>query len=67
MINILKIFQSYWTSKDIDLLKFSDVSLDNIYENLLNNIFDNELNKFSCDILKEKVVKSIEYEKTQKN
>lgn len=42
MIDILKIFQSYWISKDIDLLKFSGIGLDNIYENLLNNIFDNE-------------------------
>lgn len=65
-INIHKIFQSDWLSKDEDLLKFSGISLDNMYENLLNSISNNELDKFSCDTLKERVLKNIEYEKTRK-
>ena len=65
-INIHKIFQSDWVSEDEDLLKFSGISLDNIYENLLNSISNNELDKFLGDTLKEKVLSSIEYEKIQK-
>lgn len=65
-INILKIFQSDWTSEDEDLLKFSGISLDNMYENLLNSISNNELDKFSGDTLKEKVLNNINHEKIQK-
>jgi len=65
-INIQKIFQSDWVSEDEDLLKFSGISLDNMYENLLNSISNNELDKFLGDTLKEKVLSSIEYEKIQK-
>ncbi|MGY3816257.1 DUF4391 domain-containing protein [Gemella taiwanensis] len=57
-INIHKIFQSDWVSKDEDLLNFSGISLDNMYENLLNSISNNELDKFSGDTLKERVLKS---------
>lgn len=65
-INIHKIFQSDWVSEEEDLLKFSGISLDNMYENLLNRISDNELDKFSGDTLKERVLNNIEYEKIQK-
>ena len=65
-INIHKIFQSDWLSEAEDLLKFSGISLDNMYENLLNRISDNELDKFSGDTLKERVLNNIEYEKIQK-
>ena len=65
-INIHKIFQSDWISEEEDLLKFSGISLDNMYENLLNRISDNELDKFSGDTLKERVLNNIEYEKIQK-
>lgn len=65
-INIQKIFQSDWVSEDEDLLKFSGISLDNMYENLLNSISNNELDKFLGDILKQRVLNSIEYEKIQK-
>ena len=65
-INIHKIFQSDWTSEDEDLLKFSGISLDNMYENLLNSISNNELDKFSGDTLKEKVLNNINHEKIQK-
>lgn len=65
-INIQKIFQSDWLSKEDDLLKFSGISLDNMYENLLNSISNNELDKFSCNTLKERVLKNIEYEKIRK-
>ena len=61
-INIHKIFQSDWISEEEDLLKFSGISLDNMYENLLNRISDNELDKFSGDTLKERVLNNIEYE-----
>ena len=65
-ININKIFQSDWISEDEDLLKFSGISLDSMYENLLNSISNNELDKFLGDTLKERVLSSIEYEKIQK-
>ena len=65
-INIHKIFQSDWISEEEDLLKFSGISLDNMYENLLNRISYNELDKFSGDTLKERVLNNIEYEKIQK-
>lgn len=65
-INIQKIFQSDWLSEDEDLLKFSGISLDDMYENLLNSISNNELNRFSGDRLKERVLNSIDYEKIQK-
>lgn len=65
-INIHKIFLSDWISEEEDLLKFSGISLDNMYENLLNRISDNELDKFSGDTLKERVLNNIEYEKIQK-
>lgn len=65
-INIQKIFQSDWLSEDEDLLKFSGISLDDMYENLLNSISNNELNRFSGDTLKERVLNSIDYEKIQK-
>lgn len=65
-INIQKIFQSDWVSEDEDFLKFSGISLDNMYENLLYSISNNELDKFLGDTLKEKVLSSIEYEKIQK-
>ena len=65
-ITIHKIFQSYWTREDDDLLKFSGISLDNMYENLLNIISNNELNKFSGDSLKERVLNNIKYERIQK-
>ena len=66
MINIHKIFHSDWVSEDEDLLHFSGINLDNMYENILNSISNNELDKFLGDILKEKVLSSIEYEKIQK-
>ena len=65
-INIQKIFQSDWLSEDENLLKFSGISLDDMYENLLNSISNNELNRFSGDTLKERVLSSVEYEKIQK-
>lgn len=65
-INIHKIFQSDWISEEEDFLKFSGISLDNMYENLLNSISNNELDKFLGDTLKEKVLSSIEYKKIQK-
>lgn len=65
-INIHKIFQSDWISEDEDLLKFSGISLDDMYENLLNSISNNVLDKFLSDTLKERVLSSIEYEKIQK-
>lgn len=65
-ITIHKKFQSDWISEDEDLLKFSGVSLDNIYENLLNCISNNGLDKFSGATLKERVLNSIEFEKVQK-
>ena len=65
-INIQKRFQSDWVSEDEDLLKFSGISLDNMYENLLNSISNNQLDKFLGDTLKERVLSSIEYEKIQK-
>ena len=65
-INIQKIFQSDWLSEDEDLLKFSGINIDDMYENLLNSISNNELDKFSCDTLKERVLKNIEYEKIRK-
>ena len=65
-ITIYKKFQSDWVSEDEDLLKFSGISLDNIYENLLNCISNNELDKFSGATLKERVLNSIEFEKIQK-
>ena len=65
-INIHKIFQSDWISEDEDLLKFSGISLDDMYENLLNSISNNVLDKFLGDTLKERVLSSIEYEKIQK-
>lgn len=65
-INIQKIFQSDWVSEDEDFLKFSGISLDNMYENLLYSISNDELDKFLGDTLKEKVLSSIEYEKIQK-
>ena len=64
-IYIHKIFHSDWVSEDEDLLKFSGISLDNMYENLLNSISNNELDKFSGDTLKERVLNNIEYEKIQ--
>ena len=64
-INIQKIFHSDWLSEDEDLLKFSGISLDDMYENLLNSISNNELNRFSGDTLKERVLNSIDYEKIQ--
>lgn len=66
MINIHKIFHSDWVSEDEDLLHFSGINLDNMYENILNSISNNELDKFLGDTLKEKVLSSIEYEKIQK-
>ena len=48
------------------MLKFSGISLDNMYENLLNIISNNELDKFSGDTLKERVINNIDYEKIQK-
>lgn len=65
-ITIHKKFQSDWVSEDEDLLKFSGISLDNIYENLLNCISNNELDKFSGNTLKQRVLNSIEFEKIQK-
>ncbi len=65
-ITLYKIFQSDWVSEDEDLLKFSGISLDNMYENLLNSISNNELDKFSGATLKERVLNSIEFEKIQK-
>lgn len=65
-INIQKIFQSDWLGEDEDLLKFSGIILDDMYENLLNSISNNELNRFSGDTLKERVLNSIDYEKIQK-
>lgn len=65
-INIHKIFQSDWVSQDKDLLNFSGISLDNMYENLLNSISNNELDRFSGDTIKERVLNSIDYEKIQK-
>lgn len=65
-INIHKIFQSDWVSQDEDLLNFSGISLDNMYENLLNSISNNELDRFSGDTIKERVLNSIDYEKIQK-
>lgn len=65
-ITIYKKFQSDWVSEDEDLLKFSGISLDNIYGNLLNCISNNELDKFSGATLKERVLNSIEFEKIQK-
>lgn len=65
-ITIHKIFESDWVSEDEDLLKFSGISLDNMYENLLNIISNNELDKFSGDTLKERVINNIDYEKIQK-
>ena len=65
-INIQKIFQSDWVSEDEDFLKFSGISLDNMYENLLYSISNNVLDKFLGDTLKDKVLSSIEYEKIQK-
>lgn len=65
-ITLHKIFQSDWVSEDEDLLKFSGISLDNMYENLLNSISNNELDKFSGATLKERVLNSIEFEKVQK-
>lgn len=65
-INIHKIFQSDWVSQDEDLLNFSGISLDNMYENLLNSISNNELDRFLGDTIKERVLNSIDYEKIQK-
>ena len=65
-INIQKIFQSDWLSEDENLLKFSGISLDDMYENLLNSISNNELDRFSGDTLKERVLNSIDHEKIQK-
>ena len=65
-ITLHKIFQSDWVSEDEDLLEFSGISLDNMYENLLNSISNNELDKFSGATLKERVLNSIEFEKVQK-
>lgn len=65
-INIQKIFQSDWLSEDEDLLKFSGISIDDMYENLLNSISNNELDRFSGDTLKERVLNSIDYGKIQK-
>lgn len=65
-INIHKIFHSDWISEDKDLLYFSGINLDNMYENLLNSISNNELDRFLGDTLKEKVLSSVEYEKIQK-
>lgn len=65
-INIHKIFQSDWVSQDKDLLNFSGISLDNMYENLLNSISNNELDRFPGDTIKERVLNSIDYEKIQK-
>lgn len=65
-ITIHKKFQSDWLSEDEDLLKFSGISLDNMYENLLNSISNNQLDKFLGDTLKDRVLSSIEYEKIQK-
>jgi len=65
-ITIHKIFESDWVSEYEDLLKFSGISLDNMYENLLNIISNNELDKFSGDTLKERVINNIDYEKIQK-
>ena len=62
-INIQKIFQSDWVSEDEDFLKFSGISLDNMYENLLYSISNNELDKFLGDTLKEKVLSSINMKK----
>ena len=65
-INIQKIFHSDWVSEDEDLLNFSGINLDNMYENLLNSISNNALDKFLGDTLKERVLNNIEYEKIQK-
>lgn len=65
-INIQKIFQSDWLSEDEDLLKFSGISIDDMYENLLNSITNNELDRFAGYTLKERVLNSIDYEKIQK-
>ena len=65
-INIQKIFQSDWLSEDENLLKFSGISLDDMYENLLNSISNNELDRFLGDTLKERVLNSIDHEKIQK-
>lgn len=65
-ITLHKIFQSDWVSEDEDLLEFSGINLDNMYENLLNSISNNELDKFSGATLKERVLNSIEFEKVQK-
>lgn len=65
-INIQKIFHSDWISEDEDLLNFSGINLDNMYEKLLNSISNNVLDKFLGDTLKDKVLSSIEYEKIQK-
>ena len=65
-INIHKIFQSDWVSEGKNLLKFSGISLDNMYENILNSISNNELDKFSGDTLKERVLNNIDYDKIQK-
>ena len=65
-ITIYKIFQSDWKREDENLLKFSGISLDNMYENPLNIISNNELNKFSGDSLKERILNNIEYERIQK-
>lgn len=62
-ITIHKIIQSDWVSKYEDLLKFSGISLDNMYENLLNSISNNALYRFSGDTLEERVLNSIDYEK----
>ena len=57
-INIHKIFQSDWLSEAEDLLKFSGINIDDMYENLLNSISNNELDRFSGDTLKERVLNS---------
>lgn len=62
-ITIHRIFQSDWVSKNEALLKFSGISLDNMYENILNDIANYELDKFLGDTLKERVLNSIDYEK----
>ena len=57
-ITIHRIFQSDWVSKNEALLKFSGISLDNMYENILNDIANYELDKFLGDTLKERVLNS---------
>ena len=47
-------------------MKFSGITLDNMYEDPLNIISNNELNKFSGDSLKERILNNIEYERIQK-